>query len=58
MRTFEFFSPASMVTPATTMPARSHTVIGVAPFTAVSVAWPMPSTTVPGRLMSMLRLMS
>ena len=47
-----------MVTPATTTPGTSATSSGVAPLTAVSVAWPSPSTTVLGRLTSMLRAMS
>ena len=50
--------PASIVIPATTTPGTSATVIGTAPRTAVSVAWPMPSTTVPARLTAMVRAMS
>ena len=46
--------PASMVTPATTMPAASLISSGTAPPTAVSVAWPMPSTTVSARLTSIV----
>ena len=47
-----------MVTPATITPGTSATRSGMAPSTAVRVACPMPSTTVFGRLTSMLRAMS
>jgi hypothetical protein len=56
--TGESSDPASIVTPATTMPSASFTSSGTAPPTAVSVACPSPSTTVPARLTSIVRSMS
>ena len=57
-RTGDSTVPASIVTPATITPGTPATSSGIAPFTAVSVACPIPSTTVSGRRTSMLRAMS